>query len=206
MTNESFLKKIRNLFFTGLAVIFPVAATLWILITLFKIIDNILGSIIYPIIGQKIWGLGFLSTFLAIIWLGILTRNIVGRTLLNNIEHLIRKLPIVKNIYNPAKQLVEIFTKSPKSSFRKVVLVEYPRPQMWALGFLTNDKQSKGIVTGGKEIAQDLLCVFLPTSPNPTSGYFVMLPAEDIKILDMTIEEGIRMIISGGVITPEKKE
>jgi len=200
--DEPLLKKIRNLFLTGLAVIFPVAATAWVLITLFKLVDGLLGSIIYPLMGRRIWGLGFISTFLFVLWIGSLTRNIMGNAILRRLERLIERMPLVKNIYNPAKQLVETFSSSGKASFRKVVLVEYPRKEMWALGFLTNDEGYKGVRSNGRELAENWGCVFLPTSPNPTSGYFVMIPRKDIRILDMTVEQGIRMIISGGVITP----
>ncbi|MFC1478352.1 DUF502 domain-containing protein [Candidatus Margulisiibacteriota bacterium] len=200
--DETFLRKLRNLFLTGLAIIFPIVATVWVLITLFNMVDGILGSIIYPMIGIKVPGLGFISTFLFVIWIGSLTRNIIGNAILSKLEQLIERMPLVKNIYNPARQLVKTFSSTGKASFRKVVMVEYPRKDMWALGFLTNEEGYKGLRTDGREMGQNWVCIFLPTSPNPTSGYFVMVPRKDIKILDITVEQGVRMIISGGVITP----
>ena len=200
--DESFFRNIRNLFLTGLAAILPVVATLWVLTALFKFMDGLLGSVIYPIIGTRIWGLGFISTLAFVVGLGSLTRNIMGNAILRRVEMLMESMPLVKNIYNPAKQLVQTFSSAGKSSFRKVVLVEYPRRDMFTLGFLTNDEGYKGVRVEGNDISENLVCIFLPTSPNPTSGYFVMVPRKDIKILDMTVEQGVRMIISGGVITP----
>ena len=196
------LTKIRNLFLTGLAVILPAIITIWALIWLFKLVDGILGSIIYPIIGQQIWGLGFVSTFLLIIGMGAIAEHIDGKKMLIKIESIIDKIPIARNIYNPTKQVVEAFGGK-KTSFQKVVMGEYPRKGMWAIGFVTNDDVAHKIKVEGKDLEAHWMCVFFPTTPNPTSGYFVLVPRNDIKTLDMTVEQGLRMIVSGGVIGPQ---
>jgi uncharacterized membrane protein len=199
----SLLAKTRNAFFTGMVVLIPVIVTVWILVFLFKMIDGVLGGIIYPLIGKQIWGVGFLVTVALIIGIGFLTKNMAGKSLWAYLEDLFERVPLVKNIYTSSKQIVNAITlTSGTSSFKKVILVEYPRRGMYAVGFLTRETPTI-LMSEGVNIAEDRVSIFLPTSPNPTSGYFVMVPKSDIAILDMTVEDGVKLIMSAGIVPPE---
>ncbi len=203
LERKSVLVEIRNAFAAGLIVLLPIIVTVWILVFLFKMIDGILGGLIYPLIGRQIWGLGFVVTIVAIIGIGLLTKNIVGKSVLRYFEGLFAKVPLVKNIYTSSKQIVSAITlSSSASSFKKVVLVEYPRREMFTVGFLTRDEATL-LSSSDRPVARELISIFLPTSPNPTSGYFVMVPRSDVQVLDMTVEEGVKLIMSAGIVVPE---
>ena len=200
---KSFLVEVRNAFAAGLIVVLPIIVTVWIIVFLFKMIDGVLGGIIYPLIGRQIWGLGFIITVLSLIGIGFLTKNIVGTSILRYFEDLFARVPLVKNIYTSSKQIVNAITlSSSASSFKKVVLVEYPRREMFTVGFLTRDEPTL-LTSSGDIVTEGLISVFLPTSPNPTSGYFVMLPRRDVRILDMNVEEGVKLIMSAGIVVPD---
>ncbi len=197
------LVEVRNAFAAGLIVVLPVIVTVWVIVFLFKMVDGVLGGIIYPLIGRQIWGLGFIVTVLSLIGIGFLTKNIVGKSILRYFEDLFARVPLVKNIYTSSKQIVNAITlSSSASSFKKVVLVEYPRREMFTVGFLTRDEPTP-LSSSGQIITEGLISVFLPTSPNPTSGYFVMLPRNDVRILDMTVEDGVKLIMSAGIVVPD---
>ena len=200
------LVEIRNAFAAGLIVVLPVIVTVWVIVFLFKMVDGVLGGIIYPIIGKRIWGLGFVVTVATLIGIGFLTKNIVGHSILRYFENLFARVPLVKNIYTSSKQIVNAITlSSSASSFKKVVLVEYPRRGMFTVGFLTRDEPTL-LSSSNRVITEGLISVFLPTSPNPTSGYFVMLPREDVRILDMNVEDGVKLIMSAGIVVPGSAE
>ncbi len=195
---KNILKELGNTFFTGLIIIIPIFITFSVISFLLSMLENAI-----PLIGGKIPGLGIISTILVILMIGALAKNIFTKQLLTYMDELLEKLPLVKNIYSSTKQIVNAVTLSSQSTaFKKVVLVEYPRKGMQTIGFITRDKSS-GIKANGKDLGQELVSVFLPTSPNPTSGYFVMVPSADVTILDMTVEEGFKMIMSAGIVTPQ---
>ena len=192
------LKELRNTFFTGLVTIIPIFITFSVISFLLGMLENAV-----PLIGGRIYGLGIITTIIVILIIGALARNIFTKQLLTYFDELLEKLPVVKNVYSSVKQIVNAVTLSSQStSFKQVALVEYPRKGMQTIGFITRDKSS-GIKANGKDLGKDLVSVFLPTSPNPTSGYFVMLPSADVTILDMTVEEGFKMIMSAGIVTPD---
>jgi len=130
---------------------------------------------------------------------GAFAANLFGRKLVGYWEAILGHIPLVRTIYTSVKQVLETLFTSNSESFRRVVLVEYPRKGIWSLGFQTNEALAAAREASGK----DLISVFIPTTPNPTSGFIVMLPAEDITKLDITVEDGFKFIISMGVIVPE---
>lgn len=194
---KNILIELRNTFFTGLVIIIPLFITFSVISFLLRMLENAV-----PLIGGRVYGLGIITTIAVILIIGALARNLFTKQLLTYLDALVEKIPLVKNIYSSTKQIVNAVTLSSQStSFKKVALVEYPRQGMFAIGFITKE-YSSGIKSGGKDFGKDLVSVFLPTSPNPTSGYFVMLPTKEITVLDMNVEEGFKLIMSAGIVTP----
>ena len=193
----------KRYFVTGLLVVLPVLITVYLFISLFLFFDNILGRYIsrftVAALGYKIPGLGLLL-FVAIIFIvGFFATNFIGRKFLRYIEKVWFKFPFVRKIYPAAKQITEfLFSQKIHGKLQKVVLVEYPRKGMYSLGFVTNqaaaDIQQK---TG-----QDLLNVLIPSVPNPITGMMVVVPKDEVIVLDISIENAIKIIVSGGVLNP----
>jgi len=134
-------------------------------------------------------------------FIGFLTAGLIGRYIIKLGERIISRLPIIRSIYGALKQIFENVLNSSSKSFREVVLIEYPRKGIWAIGFITGNTKGEVKSLSNKEMVN----VFLPTTPNPTSGFLLFLPKKDVKILNMSIEEGIKMVISGGIVTPNFK-
>ncbi|MFQ6604549.1 MAG: DUF502 domain-containing protein [Fidelibacterota bacterium] len=185
---------IRRKFFTGFFVVAPIVATLYILKIMFTFLDRFTAPLLRQF-GVEIPGLGILLT-LVILWLlGILVTNVLGRTLLNLGERILSTIPLVNTIYNTVKQLTQAFSGSSDRSFRSVVYVEYPRRDLWTLAFVTGESKNEA----GVEYYQ----LFVPTTPNPTSGVFVLVPKSDTIKAQMSVEIGLKTIISGGMLAPK---
>ena len=148
--------------------------------------------------GISIPGFGIVVGFLILILTGVFAANLLGRKLVGFWEAILGRIPLVRTVYSSVKQVLETLFTSSNESFRRVVLIEYPRKGIWSLGFQTNEALMAARDTTGK----DLISVFVPTTPNPTSGFIIMLPAEDITQLDISVEDGFKFIISMGVIVP----
>jgi len=194
-------KKISNNFFKGILISVPVIITFYIAWGLIKFFDNkaspILGTFPY-----EVPGFGLILVFIFFSIVGFLTTGLLGRIFSSFIEKILSKIPVLRNIYSGLKQLFETILSKKSNSFREVVLIEYPRKGIWAMGFLTGD--TKGEVN--RKTKNQMVNIFLPTTPNPTSGFLLFLPKKDILRLSMTVEEGIKMIISAGMLTPEEKQ
>ncbi|MBF0284268.1 MAG: DUF502 domain-containing protein [Magnetococcales bacterium] len=196
--------RLRRYFLTGVLVTAPVALTIYILDLIVKLADSILQLLppeYHPdhLLPFKIPGLGLVLTLVLVLISGFLVSNMVGNQLLQWWESLLGRIPLVRGIYNGSKQLMETLFSSSSKSFRKVVLIEYPRRGSWTLGFVTG--------SGVEEVEEKLdvgkvLNVFVPTTPNPTSGYLLLLPENDAIPLEMTVEEGLKLVISGGIMIP----
>lgn len=199
-----FKHKLKGYFLTGLLVVVPIGLTFlvvrWIVTTMDRALMRALPSAWQPdlLFGIKIPGLGLAATALLILLIGILTANIFGRSLVNFYERMLDKIPFVKGIYGLFKQVVDTVLSRDKGAFRKAVLIEYPRREIWAVAFVT------GISEGEVQhvTSKRLVNVFVPTTPNPTSGFYILLPEDDIIELSMTVEEAFKLIISGGMVTP----
>ncbi|EFK95294.1 membrane protein containing DUF502 [sediment metagenome] len=195
---KTWLEEIRNTFVTGLLLLIPLYITIWIVSVVFNIFDNAV-----PIIGRRFEGLGFLVTIIFILLLGASARNIFAKRLLKYFEDLLGKVPFVKNIYLSTKQVINAITNTSRSAtFSKVVIIEYPRKDMYSIGFLTKEDNSS-LEANGQPVASGMVSVFVPTVPNPTTGFFVILPRSEVKVLDMSVEQGFKMVISAGIITPD---
>jgi len=203
---KNFQRRIRNVFITGLLITLPIALTWFILQFLLNNFDalspvftNILIQLGAPIPeGYRIPFLGLVVTLLIVLIVGWLTTNFFGNKVFQIGELLIEKIPFVRRIYKGSKQVVSSIAEADTSAFRKVVLIEFPRRGLLAIGFVTGE--SRGEV---QELTREnMLNVFVPTMPNPTSGFLIFSPLEELTEVSMTIEEGIKYVVSGGLVTP----
>ena len=198
--------KLNTYFLAGLLTLVPIVITVFvasfIIKTLYRLVRLPFLSILkYDIPGMEIIvffaGLGI--TVIVIVLTGALTFNLLGRRLISFWENIISKVPLINSIYTGVKQLVEAMSFTKKNSFARVVLVEYPKKDIYSLGFTTKESYSK-IREAAHE--KEMLTIIIPTTPNPTSGLLIMVPAENAKPLDITVEEAFKLIISGGIVTP----
>lgn len=188
----------KKYFITGILATLPLAATIFVLNWLFNIADDFAGDFVALFTGYRIKGLGVLATILLVFLVGLFTTNVLGRTLLGYGDAFISRMPVAGVIYRTVKQILEAFAGDERNAFQRVVMLEYPRKGIYALAFVTGT--SKGEVQD--KTAEKVVNVFLPTTPNPTSGFLLLVPEKELITLDMSVEDGIKMIISGGVITP----
>ena len=184
---------LRRYFVTGLATLFPVTVTTWLLWQIFTFADGLLGKSL----GFQIPGLGLLVTILVILVVGILSIHFFGRVVFRTLESLFGRLPLVRKIYPPVKQLAQfLFSEETRqTTFRRVVLVQYPRPGAYSLAFVTNESQTSA--TGSE---QTLLTLLLPNPPSPFTGPIIFVPREDVIPLDLSVEDAVKLIVSGGVV------
>jgi uncharacterized membrane protein len=191
---EKWSRKLRDQFVAGLLVVVPLGATVLILVWLFTSIDNILQPIINAIFGHNIPGVGFGATVIIVYVVGVIARNIIGRRIIRYGESILNKVPIFRQLYSGIRQVLESFTAPDKTGFMHVVLVEFPKPGMRALGFVTNELKD----TDGDK----LISVLIPTAPNPTSGFLQIVKESDVIRTKITVDEALKMIVSAGRLTP----
>lgn len=188
----------KKIFLTGVVSLLPITITLYILQQVFIFMDSIPARFLEAVFGMRIPGLGFILTLALVFLFGLLTQKVAGGAVRNMLHNLLLRVPIVSTVYGPLKQLIDSFVGERSEAFREVVLIEYPRPGIRSVAFVTSRK------TGAPQRAagQDLVNVFIPTTPNPTSGFYLLIPPEEIVPLDMSVEEGLRLIVSAGMIYP----
>lgn len=194
---------LRRYFIAGLLLWLPVVATVFIIKFLVDLIDRSLSllPVAYRpdvILGFHIPGIGVIFTLVCILVTGLLVTNFLGDHLVNFWEKMVNRIPLVRSIYNAVKQVVHTLFNQSGESFRKVLLVEYPRVGMWTIAFQT----AGGVAQIEKEVGEELITVFVPTTPIPTSGYIVLVPRHAVKELDISVDEALRMVISLGVVSP----
>lgn len=197
------MNKLRKYFVAGLLVWLPLVATYVVLSFAINLIDRSL--LLLPIayrpetwIGFKIPGLGVILTVLLVMITGLIAANFFGRRLVSAWESVLSRIPLVRTVYGAVKQITQSLFADASQSFREVVLVEYPRRDLWMLAFVTGDTPNKFKDVVGRE----LINIYVPTTPNPTSGFYLMVPPEDIRRLDIPVEIGLKMILSAGVVNP----
>ena len=186
-------QQIKRHLIAGVLAIVPIALTFWILRFLFRFLDSFTAPILRNI-GIEIPGLGIILTLLFIFLLGLFITNVLGKTIFNWGERILTKLPLVNTIYNAVKQITNAFSGKSMKNFKQVIFIQYPRKGLWTMCFVTN--QSKN------ESGDEFYHVFVPTTPNPTSGVFIVIPQKDAVHPDISVEEGLKSIISGGIIDP----
>lgn len=197
------LKKIRTYFLAGLLVLIPLVLTVFIIWKLFIAIDGLLSGFINNMlerIGIPVTsiGLGFISVVLLIFLTGMIAKNYFGRKVIRIGEDIVTKIPLMNRIYLAIKQISNAFFSEKREVLKKAVLIEYPRKGIYSIGFFTQD--TKGEVQD--RLQQDVVSIFLPTTPNPTSGFLLFVPKSEVAELNMTIEEALKLVISGGAIVP----
>jgi len=196
------IAQIRRYFVAGLLTILPLALSVYILLVLFRIVDGILGRYLNvylkSLLGFYIPGLG-LILFIAIIFLsGILSIHFFGASLHLFLGRALSRFPLLSYIYPSIKKIFEFVFSDSRLGFKKVVLVEYPSKGIWSLGFIANE----GFKEAEDKLGKPLLNIYVPSVPNPTTGYFVFVPRENVTILDMGIKEAMRLVMSGGLLNP----
>lgn len=202
----SALARLRAYFIAGVLVTAPVTITAWLTITIVNFVDNRIAKLLpgEVIIGNfdasKIPGLGVIVAFIALIVVGMLATNFLGRFFLKIGENILDRLPIVRSLYGATKQIFETVFANQSEAFREVVMVEYPRKGAWVIGFLTG--RTKGEVQD--KTSSDTVNIFVPTTPNPTSGFLLFVPEKDVIKMNMSVEEGIKLVVSAGIVTPLK--
>lgn len=202
------LRWLRNRFLTGLVVAAPIGITIWLIITFVSFVDRVIKPLIPARYNPESYlpfaipGMGLLIGILALTLLGALAANIFGRTLLDIGERIVNGVPLIRNIYSALKQIVETVFQSQSNAFQEVVLVEYPMAGSYAVAFVAS--HGKGVIKSVVGKGDEVIGVFIPTTPNPTSGFLLFIPRSKAIALDLTVEEAAKLIISFGMVTPDR--
>jgi len=197
---RSVLARLRNNFIAGVVVLIPIGITIYLTLFIIKISSKILPKELNPnhYLPYNIPGVEIIISIILITFIGWLSLSFIGKKFLEIFNNILKKIPILRTIYSAFEQMLEIFNKSDKNK-KNVVLVEYPRKGSWAVGFATRENKSEI----SKKSKQNLVNVFVPTTPNPTSGFLLMFPKEEVIYLDMSFEEASRFIVSAGSAEPK---
>ncbi|MBZ8119377.1 DUF502 domain-containing protein [Roseovarius sp. LXJ103] len=198
--------RMRANFLTGLVVIAPVGLTIWLLWTLIGWVDSVVLPLIpYRLsperyIGIDLRGIGVIVFLVFTIIVGWIAKGLIGRSLIRFAESLVQRMPVVRSIYSGVKQIAETVFAQSERSFETACLIEYPRKGIWAIGFISTT--AKGEVARKTTASGELMSVFVPTTPNPTSGFLLFFPQEDVQVLDMSVEDAAKLVISAGLVYP----
>lgn len=195
---------LRKYFITGLLILVPLSITLWVIHSVIGVMDQSL--LLLPVqwrpealLGVHIPGVGTILTLLIILVTGILARNFIGNYILAGWEAILNRIPIVNSIYSSVKQVSDTLFSSDGNAFRIAVLVQYPRPGLWTIAFVTGTPSYEV----QKHLTGEYVNIYVPTTPNPTSGFFLMLPKSDVIELNMTVDVALKYIVSMGVVSPD---
>ncbi len=192
---NSIIQNFRSKLFAGIAALLPLYLTFFILRFLFETLERMSAPMLKNI-GLEIPGLGIVLTIVFIFILGVIVTNFLGRKIFAIGERFVTKVPIVNTVYSTLKQITETFTKGTTEAFEGAVYIEYPRQGLWTMAFISGESKSKDGIP--------YYHLFVPTTPNPTSGFFLMIPQADARPTGMSVEEGLKTIISGGLLAPEE--
>ena len=197
--------RLRGYFFAGMLVTAPIAITVYVALLLISLVDERVFALIPPEYNPETYlpfsvpGIGVVLMIVILTLIGAIAAGYLGKMLLRLSDRLLNRMPVIRSIYGVAKQIVETVVSNKSVAFREVVLIEYPRKGIWTIGFLTG----RSIDQIGDTLAQpDLVNVFVPTTPNPTSGFLLFVPQGDVQRLPMSVEDGIKLVISAGIVVP----
>ena len=193
---------LRRYFLTGLLIITPIWGTILVLKTLFVTVDSIVGNVLADLVIQEYYvpGLGILALMLLIFGAGLLATNLIGRQMVIRWEEFLDRVPIVRGIYATLKSVMDILSFKQREKYDKVVMIQFPKNGHYCLAFVTGETREEI----QKLAPEPLVHVFVPTSPNPTSGYFLLVPEKEITQVDLGVEEAMKLIVSGGLYSPDK--
>ncbi len=199
-------KTFRNYLIGGLLVWIPIMITVWVVRFLTRILDSSLVLLPPPwrpeaLFGTYIPGLGIALSLLLLFVTGLLVKNLFGRQLVDGIESLVRRIPVVGTVYGGAKTFSETVLSDKGGSFKQVVMVEFPRRGVWSIGFITSHELEEAQA----KTEQVVTCVFVPTTPNPTTGFIILVPRDEVVMMDMTVDEAFKMLLTLGVVVPTWK-
>ena len=207
LSERPVVKRIRSAFFTGLIVSLPLAATIWILILLYNLILDPLAHPFQSMFGDVLpsWiitpiVLGIM--FITILAVGLLTQSLVGKAAIRLMERLFARIPVVSSVYSAVKQVVDAFTTTHATGFRRVVLVKFPSEQAYSIGFVTREEWNYFNDVNGNPVVEGYLGVFVATTPSPANAFFIIVKKQDVIPLSVSVEDAMRMIISAGVLGP----
>lgn len=201
--------RLRNYFLTGVIVAAPISITIYLTLFIINLVDDWVKPLIPAVYNPDTYlpfpvpGIGLVVAVFGLIMLGFFTANIFGRAIVGYGESLLDRMPFIRTIYRLMKQIFETVLSQTNASFREAVLVEYPRRGVWALAFVSTETRGEVATKTGYE--GQMISVFLPTTPNPTSGFLLFVPKEDVIRLNMTVEEAAKLVISAGLVIPEDK-
>ncbi|WP_071795497.1 DUF502 domain-containing protein [Natronohydrobacter thiooxidans] len=204
------IASLRGNFLAGLAVIAPGVLTIWLVWNVITWIDGLVLPMIprrfHPVAltGWDIPGIGVILFFAFTLIMGYFTKGLIGRTLVHWGERIVEAMPVVRSIYNAVKQIADTILARKTPSFNRACLVQYPRPGIWAMAFISST--TRGEIGDHLEENGEMISVFLPTTPNPTSGFLLFVPRRDVIELDMTIEDAAKLVISAGLVYPESRK
>ena len=196
--------RLRTYFFAGILITAPVSLTIYLAWLFIRFVDERVFSVIPQEYNPETYlpfsipGIGLLLALVGLTLIGALTAGILGRAINHLFENVLNRLPVIRSLYGAIKQIMETVLANKSSAFRECVLIEYPRKGIWTLGFITGT--TRGEVQ--EKTAEECINVFVPTTPNPTSGFLLFVPAQDIIRLKMPIEDGLKLVVSGGIVTP----
>ncbi len=202
--------RLRSSFLTGIVVIAPVGLTIWLLWSVAGWVDGVVLPLVpstfqpEQYIGINLRGVGVIIFLLFTIVVGWVAKGIIGRSLIGYAERLVDRMPVVRSIYSGIKQISETVFAQSERSFETACLIQYPRRGIWAIGFISTE--AKGEIARRADTSGKLISVFVPTTPNPTSGFLLYFPEEDIIELDMSVEDAAKLVISAGLVYPNSKE
>ncbi|MEO1562777.1 MAG: DUF502 domain-containing protein [Pseudomonadota bacterium] len=202
---SGFWGRLRGNFFAGLIIVLPVGLTIYFIVAFVGFVDQrvlpLLPDRFNPMtyIDVNIPGLGVIVFLVFTTLIGSITKGLFGRQLLRWVEGIVDRTPVVRSIYNALKQIMETVFNNQNTSFEKACLIQYPREGIWAVGFVSTSTKGEVLIRSGEE---EMLSVFVPTTPNPTSGFLLFFPKRDVILLDMEVEDAAKLIISAGLVTP----
>lgn len=197
--------RLRAYFFAGILVTAPIGITIFLAWRFIGFVDDQVSPLIPLEFNPRNWGVpgfGLVLVGVTLTLIGALTAGFAGRYLLKLSEAVMERMPVLRSIYSATKQLFETVLAQKANAFREVVLIEYPRPGIWTMGFITGT--TSGELRGCFD--REMVNVFVPTTPNPTSGFLLFLPRDEVRVLSMSVEDGIKMVVSTGIITPERRK
>jgi len=198
------LARLRTYFLTGIVVSAPVGITIWLIWLFVAFVDQSVVPLIpdayHPsdVLGVSVPGIGVIVVLLVVTFIGFTVTNFFGRYMIRLGERFVSRVPVVRTIYGVLKQIFDAVLAQSEGAFREVVLIEYPRRGIWVIGFITSITQGEV----QRVTPDDMVNVFLPTTPNPTSGFLLFVPRQDCRTLNMSVEEGVKLVISGGIVSP----
>ncbi|MBP9593211.1 MAG: DUF502 domain-containing protein [Steroidobacteraceae bacterium] len=197
-------RALRNYLIGGLLIWIPIMVTVWVVRFLSRILDNSL--VLLPpawrpeaIVGHYVPGVGIILSLLLLLLTGVVVRNLFGNRIVAGVEDLVRRIPVIGAVYGGAKAFSETVLTDKGKSFKQVVMVEFPRKGVFSIGFITADELEEV----QEKTAQVVTCVFVPTTPNPTTGFIILVPQEEVVLLDMTVDEAFKMLLTLGVVVPK---